>query len=219
MNWTQYQELTTYTAIIDPGEEITEVIPITYEKPKPPPLPPPQKIELTPDPEVEPIEQEDQLITEDMPIEPFELPVPKPRKVISPPPPTPPAPEIVDNGPVIFAERMPVFGEDCKQLTGEERKQCSDRTLLNFVQGGAKYPELARQNNIEGTVVVSFVVEKDGSVSSIKAIREQAGGLTHAALLAVERINKKNMKFSPGIQGGLPVRVAFNLPVKFQLSN
>jgi protein TonB len=220
INWTQYREAPVYTAITDPGEEIQQEIPITYTKPKPPPPPPsPPTIEISPDPEIEPVVVEDQAITEDTPVELYVPPVPEPRASTPPPPPEPPAPVIVDNGPVITAERMPVFGEDCKKLSGEVRKECSDRALLSFVQGGAHYPSLARENGIEGVVVISFVVEKDGTISTIEAVREQPGGLTEAVLKAVQRINLKGRTFTPGIQAGRPVRVAFNLPVKFKLSN
>jgi protein TonB len=221
INWTQYREETLYTGPAMTVEELDPDIPITYTKPEPPPPPPPPPptIELTPDPEVEAVEMIDQAITEDSPIT-FEDLAPAPRREVAPPPPPPDPPAPVEiTGPVLFAERMPVFGEDCKKLQGDERKQCSDRALLSFVQSGAGYPALAKENGIQGVVVISFVVEKDGTVSTIRPLREQPGGLTQAALQAVERINQEGMTFSPGIQGGLPVRVAFNLPVKFILSN
>jgi protein TonB len=124
---------------------------------------------------------------------------------------------VIDNGPVIFAERMPVFGQECFDLEGDDRKLCSDRALLSFVQSRVSYPAFARENGIQGTVVVSFTVEKDGSISDVAAAREVAGGCTAAALKAVNAINKETARFKPGIQGGLPVRVRFNLPVKFSL--
>jgi protein TonB len=124
---------------------------------------------------------------------------------------------VIDHGPVIFAEYMPVFGKECFDLDRSERKTCSDRALLSFVQSRVGYPALARENGIQGTVVVSFTVEKDGSISDVVAAREVAGGCTAAALKAVNAINKEKARFKPGIQGGLPVRVRFNLPVKFSL--
>jgi protein TonB len=220
INWTQYREETLYTGPAMTVEELDPDIPITYTKPEPPPPPPPPpKVEITTDPEIEAVEQIDQTVTEETPIDFFQPPVPQAKKTVAPPPAPEPPPLPVDDTIVIFADRMPVFGSDCKQLSGEERKRCSDAALLQFVQGGAKYPSLARETGIQGVVVVSFVVEKDGTVSDIRALREQPGGLTDAALRAVQRINTEGMTFSPGVQGGLPVRVAFNLPVKFILSN
>ncbi|MEM9525052.1 MAG: energy transducer TonB, partial [Bacteroidota bacterium] len=130
--------------------------------------------------------------------------------------PPPPAPE---EGPDIFlfVEHMPLFDESCKELPKEERKSCSDRKLLQFIMANVNYPAMARENGIEGTAVISFTVEKDGSVSEIEAVREVAGGCTEAALKAVAAINRKGKKFTPGIQQGREVRVRFNLPVAFRL--
>ena len=217
MNWTQYRDATVYTGSPIETDEIIEQVPITYHKPPPPPpLPPPVVIEPVPELDEPAPENVDQSITEDDFVVPVELPAPPVRKV-APPPPPPPTPE-PDSTVAIFADRMPVFGADCKQLAGEARKRCSDRALLTFVQSGVTYPSLARNNGIEGTVVVTFVVEKDGSISGIEPVRELGGGCTEAALKAIRRINTEGMRFTPGVQAGRPVRVGFNLPVKFQLN-
>ncbi len=218
INWTQYQEAPIYVSGPLETDELIEQIPITYQLPKPPPPPPPPPV-------IEPIaneqaptaEQMDRSISEADPVV-FDLaPRPVLERKAPPPPPVAPPPPPVDEGPVLFAERMPVFGEDCKQLSGEERKTCSDRALLSFIMAHISYPAPARNNGIEGTVYIKFVVEKDGTVTGIEAIRGLPGGLTDAALRAVQRINVAGRTFSPGIQAGRPVRVAFNLPVKFQL--
>ncbi|MEM6771620.1 MAG: energy transducer TonB, partial [Bacteroidota bacterium] len=129
----------------------------------------------------------------------------------------PPPPEPVDAPPIPFAERMPVFGNECFDLEDAERKMCSDRALLSFVQSRAHYPALARENGVQGMVVIAFTVEKDGSVTDIEAVREVPAGCTESALKAVRAIQTEGKKFLPGRQGGLPVRVRFNLPVKFSL--
>ena len=88
---------------------------------------------------------------------------------------------------------------------------------MTFIYQNVHYPALARNNGISGTVVVSFVVEKDGTVSSVEPVRKLGGGLTRAAVDAIEAINAKGMKFSPGIQNEAFVRVKFNMPIKFKL--
>ncbi|PPK85414.1 TonB family protein [Neolewinella xylanilytica] len=220
LNWTDYGPATSFVPEVTVGEEISVDIPITYRKPTPPPPPPPTPVvEAVPDVEAPSVEQVDRSILEEEPVY-FDLPVvTKPTKVTPPPPPMPPPPPEEENKPLIIAERMPVFGEQCKQLSGEERKACSDRELLRFVAEQIRYPRAARDNNIQGTVYVRFVVEKDGSVSSVEALRKVAGGCTEEALRAVEQINHKSAGFRPGFQGGRPVRVMFNMPIKFQLDN
>lgn len=219
INWTEFVVETPIMNYNLDEDDILEVdVPITLQEPPPPPPPPPPVIEAVTEPEIEPevflnqdIEPNDPIITN--------LAPPTPVAPATPPPPAPPPPpeRVIDNGPVLFAERMPVFGQECFGLQGDDRKICSDRALLSFVQSRVNYPALARENGIQGTVVVSFTVEKDGSISDVVAAREVAGGCTAAALKAVNAINEEKARFKPGIQGGLPVRVRFNLPVKFSL--
>ena len=72
---------------------------------------------------------------------------------------------------------------------------------------------MARDNNITGTVVVKFVVEKDGRITKASILREIGGGCGKEAL----RVINSMPKWSPGQQSGKPVRTEFTLPVQFQL--
>lgn len=85
--------------------------------------------------------------------------------------------------------------------------------MYAYIQKNLVYPELAKEKGIEGRVFVSFIIEKDGSISNILVKRAIGGGCEEAA---VEMI--KNMpKWKPGKQGGKPVRFQFTLPIKFEL--
>lgn len=219
LNWTQFEPAAnTYAAGPMEIDDLIEVdIPIVKDPPPPPPPPPPPVIEPVVEPEV------DTVIFQNMDIEPDEPIIARPPVLAPAPAPVAPAipplppPEEVDAPPIIFAERMPVFGKECFELGDAERKLCSDRALLTFVQSRAHYPSFARENGVEGTVVIAFTVEKDGSVSDVQAVRKVAAGCTEAALKAVNAINLEGQKFLPGRQGGEVVRVRFNLPVKFKL--
>lgn len=199
-------------------DDLDVVPPITEHKPPPPPPPPPPVIEPVLEPEVEPevfenqgIDADDDVLVDLAPKVPIAPAAPPP-----PPPPPPPKPE----GPgevMLFVEQMPVFGRECFDLSRDERNLCSDRALLTFVQSRVRYPAMARENGIEGMVVISFTVEKDGSISNVSAAREVGGGCTAAAMAAVNAITHENERFQPGLQNGLPVRVRYNLPVKFKL--
>lgn len=220
INWTEFGQqevLAGYTIAED--LEIDIVIPPTnHPPPPPPPAPPPPVIETVVEPDLEPETFVNQDITADEPMN-LDLAPPTPTAPAAPPPPAPkpPPPPVVDAPPLLFAERMPVFGQECFDLPGDERKMCSDRALLSFVQSRVKYPSMARENGIQGTVVVSFTVEKDGSISDITPARKVGAGCTESALKAVNAINDEGARFKPGIQGGRPVRVRYNLPVKFRL--
>ena len=77
------------------------------------------------------------------------------------------------------------------------------------------YPQEALDEGIQGTVYVSFIVEKDGSISHIKVLRDIGGGCGEEAMRVVALMPK----WEPGTQRGKPVRVQFNMPVKFTLSD
>ena len=86
-------------------------------------------------------------------------------------------------------------------------------SLLAFLQRNIVYPELARENGIEGKVYVTFVVETDGSISNVRVLRDIGGG---CGLEAV-RVVKLMPKWKPGKQAGKTVRVQYNLPIYFVL--
>jgi protein TonB len=85
--------------------------------------------------------------------------------------------------------------------------------LREYLYSSLRYPTLAKETNIQGTVYLTFVVEKDGSVSDVSILRGIGGGCDEEAIKVV----KQMPKWSPGKQRNVPVRVRYNLPVKFVL--
>ena len=86
-------------------------------------------------------------------------------------------------------------------------------SLYAYIARNIKYPETAKKEKIEGRVFVTFVIEKDGQVSSAKILRDIGGGCGEEAI----RVVKNMPKWKPGTQRGNPVRFQFNLPVSFML--
>ena len=86
-------------------------------------------------------------------------------------------------------------------------------SLYAYIARNIKYPETAKKEKIEGRVFVTFVIEKDGQVSSAKILRDIGGGCGEEAI----RVVKNMPKWKPGTQRGNPVRFQFNLPVSFLL--
>lgn len=85
--------------------------------------------------------------------------------------------------------------------------------LVDYIQRTLKYPVIAQENGISGTVVVTFVVNKDGSVSDAKVLRGISDSLNDEALRVVNSLPK----WKPGMQGGRPVRVQYSVPITFRL--
>lgn len=118
----------------------------------------------------------------------------------------------------VIAEEPPRFPA-CEKLdtTLEVKKQCAQQTLMAFVYRNVMYPLEARQNGIQGQVVVSFVVEKDGSLSYLRVLKDIGGGCGQAVLDVIQLMNEASIRWVPGVNQGDTVRTRFTLPVKFEL--
>lgn len=115
-------------------------------------------------------------------------------------------------------EQMPRFPAECPDATDDTAlKHCADRAMLEFIYKNIKYPKVARDAGTEGMVVVSFIVEKDGSISGSKIIRDIGNGCGVEALRVVDLMQEQNIRWEPGKQRGRTVRVQFNLPIRFKL--
>ena len=89
---------------------------------------------------------------------------------------------------------------------------------LAFVYANLEYPLQARLDNIEGTVVTSFVVEPDSSISNINLLKDIGGGCGNAVVGLLNAFNPNNIKWIPGKKDGQDVRVRITLPIKFKLT-
>lgn len=117
--------------------------------------------------------------------------------------PAPVAPPITDpDAPLLLVEQMPEYPG-------------GQQAMFAFISKELKYPEEAIDNGIEGTVVISFVVERDGSIGEAKVLRGLGGGCSEEAL----RVVKSMPLWKPGMQGGKVVRTSFNLPIRFKLQD
>ena len=100
----------------------------------------------------------------------------------------------------MVAEQMPEYPGGMKEM-------------LKFLQENVKYPDNAMKNNVQGRVIVQFVVEKDGTPTEFKVLRSVDPDLDAEAL----RVMKAMPKWKPGMQKGQVVRVKFTVPVSFKL--
>ena len=89
-----------------------------------------------------------------------------------------------------------------------------ESAMMKYVSENIKYPEKAKEDGIQGRVFISFVVEKDGSVSNVKVVRGIGGGCDEEAA----RVIAGMPKWQPGMQKGKPVRVNYMMPVFFKLT-
>ncbi|WP_106634249.1 energy transducer TonB [Alistipes sp. Marseille-P5061] len=110
---------------------------------------------------------------------------------------------IEDDQPFLIAETMPSFqGGDLNKF----------RT---WVQQNIRFPQIALENGIQGRVVLSFVIEKDGRLTNIQVLQSPDRSLSDEAI----RVLSKSPKWSPGKQRNQVVRVKYTLPVDFRVQN
>ncbi len=219
-NWTQFEEeveVPEYS--LDIEEDIMVEPPRTTKPPPPPPPPPPPVIEEVPE---EMVEEEDEPVFEDQTVEIEEKvntpPPPKPKKAAPPPPPPPPPPKKKVDEIFKAVEEMPRFPGCENEAPGKGRlDKCSEKALLKFIYKYIEYPTIARETGLEGRAIIQFVVDKDGSISNAKVLRDIGGGCGDEAVRVINLMNKKGKKWKPGKQQGQSVRVQYILPVKFQL--
>lgn len=202
------------TAVVNKGRLIKEeksvgaqMLDIPQEEAPPPPPPPPppealqEKVKFTAPVVVEDTAVESDFGKQDLLAEKSNTEVPSEEPDI----------EIVEDKPQVIeqpkeAEIFTVVEEN-PQFPGGEA------ALYKYLNESIKYPEEAKELGIQGRVFVNFVVETNGSVSNVKVLRGIGGGCDEEAIRVVQSMPK----WTPGKQRGIPVRVSYNLPIKFTL--
>ena len=115
---------------------------------------------------------------------------------------------VYDMGPTQMAE-----GEVFHVVEVEPEFPGGMEALYKYLAENIKYPEKAKKNKVEGRVYITFVIEKDGTVSDAKVLRSVNEELDAEAL----RVINAMPKWKPGTQRGVPVRVQYNIPINFKL--
>lgn len=108
--------------------------------------------------------------------------------------------EPVDEAPFAYVEQMPSFPGGLK-------------AMYKFITDELDFPVMAKENRISGTVIVQFVVSKEGDIQNAKVVKEPGGGCGKEAL----RMINSMPRWKPGMHNGRAVAVTFTLPIKFVL--
>ncbi len=167
-----------------------EIIPITEQKVKPPPPKPPPQVTIInvveDDVEVENDIEIDIEFDEDEAMEEFQF--------------VQEEEEIEETHIFLVVENMPEFPG-------------GESSMYKFIGNNIEYPRMAKESGISGRVFVTFVVERNGSVTDVQVLRGIGGGCDEEAV----RVIKMMPKWNPGKQRGKPVRVQYRMPIKFTL--
>lgn len=113
-------------------------------------------------------------------------------------------PEVVEE-PVV--EEIHSFVEQMPSFVG------GDQALLEYLGTTIRYPEIAKEADVSGIVIVQFVVLQDGTIDEAKVIRSVFEPLDQEAL----RVIRSMPKWNPGMQNGRAVKVYFTIPIRFKI--
>ena len=117
-------------------------------------------------------------------------------------------------------EQPPLF-PGCAEQAGpdaKDRNQCSQQAILRFMYGNLVYPAQAVEDSVEGTVVLRFVVEKNGRVGQAEVLKDIGAGCAEEALRVLDLLRQADeANWTPGMNKGQVVRTYFTLPIKFKI--
>lgn len=143
-------------------------------------------------PELVYVELRDTIVDDDKVVEVLDYVIPKPAAIIEP--------DSTDDPVALgLVEQRPMFPN-------------GDVAMMKFVADNIVYPVSALEEGVQGKVIVSFIIEKNGALSDVKVVRGMHPGLDKEAV----RVVKKMPNWTPGYNKGRPVRVTYLLPVTFK---
>tara|TARA_B100001027_G_scaffold200156_1_gene159358 strand:+ start:1623 stop:2327 length:705 start_codon:yes stop_codon:yes gene_type:complete len=177
-----------------------EEVPITEQIKTPPPPPPPP-----PAPEIIEVVEDEEEIEETI-IESTETDQEEIVEIVE-------VEEEFEDVDVPFAviEDVPIF-PGCERVAKSKRRDCFQEQINKHIRKNFRYPEIAQEMGIQGRVYINFVIDKDGSITSIR-MRGPDKNLEKEA----QRIIAKLPRMTPGKQRGRAVRVPFSIPITFRL--
>ena len=113
--------------------------------------------------------------------------------------------------PVCSAERHPGW-------TPDSVRRCSESKLFSLLSANIRYPDEAREKNIQGTTVVTFVVETNGQMTNYKLLKDIGGGCGDETIRVLKAIDQAGMRWKPAQSQGKSVRMRQSLPLRFRLT-
>ena len=142
--------------------------------------------------------------------------------IIAPPSPPapPPLPKSDDEEVYKIVDEMPRFpGCENSAYSKTEKEKCSHTKMIEYIYLRLKYPEEAKINGIEGTVIVQFIIDKNGDIKDISVVRDIGGGCGAAAVATIHSMVNEGIKWTPGRKDGTPVNIQYTMPLKFKIDN
>lgn len=109
------------------------------------------------------------------------------------------------------------FHKDCEKIAEDtEKGKCANQKMYMDFYGELRYPALAREHGIQGTVEVSVTISKEGYIKDSRLIKDIGGGCGKAVVSYFEKMKEQMIPWIPALQGGVPVESDKIIPVNFK---
>jgi TonB family protein len=96
-------------------------------------------------------------------------------------------------------------------------RRCAENNLLGILSRNIRYPDTARANNIQGTVVTTFVIETNGRMAQYKLLKDIGYGCGEEAIRVLKAFDELGLRWQPAYKNGKPVRCRQTVPLRFRL--
>ena len=117
------------------------------------------------------------------------------------------------------AQNKPFIAECALLLDTKEKEDCTMKNIWSIIGREIRYPFEAREKGIEGTVIIEFVIDKEGKLDEFAVVNGIGYGCDEAALYAVKKLSKSNLTWIPAKQNNQNVNYLYKIPVKFYLDD
>ena len=116
---------------------------------------------------------------------------------------------------IVLRPTIPAYFPGCtnEPEASEEKADCSAGRLMSYIANTLRYPDAAREDKLEGVVMLSFVVSDSGAIEEVRVLRDIGGGCGAEA----QRVIEAMPRWQPAIFKGEQVRTQFTLPITFGL--
>jgi len=114
-----------------------------------------------------------------------------------------------------ISEQMPFLASCDRNASEDERRSCTLSTMLTTIYRYLRYPAMARESGVEGTVILTFVIDKNGKMTQLEIIRDIGAGCGDAAAKVLRSLGE----WVPGKHNKQAVNVKYTIPIKFKLNS
>jgi protein TonB len=122
--------------------------------------------------------------------------------------------DVVSTPTLLISEQMPYLTTCESNVSEDNRRKCTQSTMLATIYKYLKYPAIARETGVQGTVIITFIIDKNGKMTQLEIIRDIGAGCGYEAVKVIKSLGE----WIPGRHNKQAVNVKYTIPIRFKLS-